>query len=236
MRNRILLALGGLVILLVGLAAGMLVGGRMSANAAASSHYTVRAGTSDVSKYCATYEQTLANDLNVAPSALEQANIDALTKALDQLVSEHEITKTERDQLVPLLKQLGTSPCTQLDSGAKAIQSYLQSNPLLVQQALAAHAAVTAAVATALHMTPDALTAALSAGKTVPQLAKQQNVSIAAARKAYTDAAKSFLAQDVSSQTITQAQADALNKLLANAAAKDSYPLLDLGSLASLGG
>jgi uncharacterized protein YneF (UPF0154 family) len=238
MRNRLLLSLAGVVLLLVGVAGGIFIGGHVTAQAAARQHYTVRAGTSDISKYCATYEQTLANDLQVDPTALEKANIDALTKVLDQYLSEGEITQTEHDQLVPLLQQLGTSPCTQLDGKSlqKTIQSYLQGNPLVVQQALALHASLSSAVAGALHMRPDDLATALGSGKTVPQLAQQQHVDIAAVRTAYKNAAQSFLTQAVSTKLITQAQADALDKTLASAADKDKYPLLDLGSLASLGG
>lgn len=234
MRNRILLPIAGVVLLLVGLAGGMLIGGHFIAQAAAPQHYTVRSDSTQASKYCATYEQALANDLKVAPSALEQANIDAMTQVLDQMVKDGQITKTERDQIVPLLKQLGVSPCTQLTNG-KAIMQYLQGNPLIVQQALAAHAALNSAVAGALHMTPDALSTALGNHKTVAQLAKQQSVSIDAVNTAYLNAAKSFLAQAVSSGMITQAQADGLNKTLAQAVAKGSYPLLDVGNLASLG-
>ena len=233
MRNRLLISRVGVALLLVGGAGGVVIGNYMSAQAAASQHYTVHAGTSQVSKYCATYEQALANDLHESPSTIEQANIDALTHVLDQMVTDGQITKTERDQLVPLLKQLGVSPCTQ--SAGKSIASYVQGNSLLVQQALAAHAALSQSVANALHMTPDALATALSGGKTVPQLAKQQGVDIGTVRTAYLTAAKSFLSQSVSSGLITQAQADALNKLLAAAVAKDSYPLLEMGNLASLG-
>ena len=234
MRNRILLPIAGVVLLLVGVAGGMLIGGHFIAQAAAPQHYTVRSDGSQLSEYCALYEQTLANDLKVAPSALEQANIDALTKVLDEYVKDGQITQTERDQIVPLLKQLGISPCTQLNNG-KAIMSYLQGNPLIVQQALAAHAALNTAVAGALHMTPDALTTALGNHKTVAQLAKQQNVAIGVVNSAYLNAAQSFLSQADSSSMITKAQADGLNKMLAQAVAKGSYPLLDLGSLASLG-
>jgi hypothetical protein len=237
MRNRALLSLAGIVLLLIGVVGGIVIGGHMTAQAAASQRYTVRAGSSEVSKYCATYEQALANDLHVAPSAIEQANIDALTQVLDQMVDEKYLTKVERDQLVPVLTQLGASPCSQLDGKSlqSDLQRYLQGNPLVVQKGLAAHAALTSAVATALHMTPDALASALGKGKTVPQLAKQQGADIASVRTAYLTAAKAFLAQEVSAGDITQAQADSLNKTLASAVAKDSYPLLDLGSLASLG-
>lgn len=234
MRNRILLPLVGVALLLAGMAGGIVIGSHMTAQAAAAQHFTVRAASnSQISKYCATYEQALANNLHLSPATIEQANISAMTQVLDQMVSDGEITKTERDQIVPLLKRIGVSPCTQLDG--KAIATYLRNDPLLAQEGLAAHAALNAAVASALHLTPDALANALAAGKTVPALAAQQKVAIATVRAAYLDAAKSFLAQAVSSGVITQAQADALNKMAAAAVSKDSYPLLSLGSLASLG-
>jgi hypothetical protein len=238
MRNRVLLSLAGVVLLVVGVAGGMLIGNHFTAQAAAQQHYTVKAGSSDISKYCATYEQTLLNELHVDQKTLEQANVDALTKVLDQYLSEGEITQKEHDLLVPLLTQLGTSPCTQLDgkSITKTVQSYLQSNPLVVQQALMLHASLSSAVAGALNMKTGDLATALGSGKTVPQLAKQQNVDITAVRAAYKNAAQSFLTQAVTSKLITQAQADALDKMLSSAADKDSYPLLNLGSLASLGG
>lgn len=233
MRNRILLAIAGVVLLLVGVAGGMLIGGRFTVQAAAPQHYTVRSDGSQMGKYCATYEQALANDLKTDPKTLENDNIDAMTQVLDQMVKDGQITKTERDQLVALIKQLGVSPCTQLNQ--KAVMQYLQGNPLIVQQALAAHAALNTAVAGALHMTPDALTTALGNHKTVAQLAKQQGVAIASVNSAYLNAAQAFISQAVSSGTITQAQADGLNKMLAQAVAKGSYPLLDMGNLGSLG-
>lgn len=234
MRNRILLPIAGVALLLAGMAGGIVIGNRMTAQAAAAQHFTVRAiSNSQASKYCATYEQALANDLHMAPGTIEQANIDAMTQVLDQMVTDGQITKTERDQIVPLLKQIGVSPCTQLDG--KTVTNYLRNDSLLGQQGLAAHAALNTAVAGALHMTPDALASALGAGKTVPELAAQQKVDIATVRTAYLSAAKTFLAQAVSSGVLTQAQADALNKLAASAVAKDSYPLLSMGSLATLG-
>jgi hypothetical protein len=235
MRNRILISLVAVVLVLVGMAGGIIIGGHFTAQAAATQHYTVRSDGSRVSEYCALYEQTLANDLGKDPKTLENANIDALTQVVYDYAKDGKITNFERDQLVALIKQLGVSPCTQLDN-SKAIMTYLlqPGNPVVVQ-ALAAHAALTSAVATALNMNADDLVAALAAGKTVPQLAKQHGVEIATVRNAYLSAAKTFLAQDVSKDIITQTQADALNKMLATAVAKDSYPLLDIGNLASLG-
>jgi hypothetical protein len=227
MRNRLVLSLTGIGLLLVGVAGGILISGRMNAQAAASQHYTVNAGSSQMSKYCATYEAALADALHLPPAQIEQANVTAMTQVLDQLQKDGQITRTEHDQLVPLLKQLGVSPCTHLDG--KAIQSYLQGNALVMQQGLAAHAALTSAVAGALHLTPDALTTALGKGQTVPALARQQGVAISDVRAAYLKGAQSFLSEAVSSGLITQAQADSLNRMLASAVAKDSYPLVDSG-------
>jgi hypothetical protein len=202
----------------------MLLGARFTAQAAAQQHFTVAAGSGDAGKYCALYEQTLVNKLHVSPATLEQANIEAMTAVLDQLVTDGQITKTERDQLTPLLAKLGVSPCQNLNG--KTVMSYLQSDPLIGTQVLAAHAALTGAVAQALNMQPDALAAALSGGKTVGALATQQKVDISKVNAAYLDAAKTFLGQAVTSGLITQPQADALTKALTSAVASGKYPLL----------
>ncbi len=234
MRNRILLSIAGVVLLLVGVAGGMLIAGHFTAQAAAPQHYSVRSDGSQASKYCAIYEGALASKLGKDPQTLENANIDAMTQVLDQMVTDGQITKTERDQLVALIKQVGVSPCTQLGN-SKVIMQYLQGNPLIVQQALAAHAALNSAVAKALNMKPDDLSAALGKGQTVAQLAKQQGVAITSVNTAYLNAAHAFISQAVSSGMITQAQADELNKMLAQSVAKGQYPLLEIGNLGSLG-
>src|SRR5262249_47978816 len=164
----------GVALLLVGVAGGMVLGGRFTAQAAPQQHETVRAGSGNTAHYCQIYEQTIVDKLHVSPTALEQANVAALTKVLDQMVADGQLTKIERDQLVPMLQQLGAQPCTHLDG--KSALSSLQSNPLIAQQFLAAHAALNSAVAGALHLTPDALTAAIGKGQTVAQLATQQHV------------------------------------------------------------
>jgi hypothetical protein len=224
-RTRILLSLAGVALLLVGIAGGMLLGGRFNAQAAPQQHGTVRAGSGNTAHYCQIYEQTVADELHVDPAALEKANIDGLTKALDQMVADGQLTKTERDQLVPLLQQMGNQPCTHLDG--KAITSYLQSNPLIGQQFLAAHAALNSAVAGALHMTPDALATAVGKGQTIAQLAAQQHVALKTVNDAYLAAAKSYLAQAVSSGLITQDQSGYVSQALAKAVAQGHYPLVD---------
>jgi hypothetical protein len=225
MRSRILLALAGVALLLVGVAGGMVLGGRFTAQAAPQQHQTVRAGSGDTAHYCQIYEQTIADDLHVNPTALEQANVDALTKVIDQMVADGQLTKTERDQLVPLLQQLGAQPCTHLDG--KTLMTYLQTNPVIGQQFLAAHAALNSAVAGALHLSPDALTAAVAKGQTIAQIATQQHVALKTVNDAYLAAAKTYLDQAASSGVITSEQSEYLNQLLAGAVAKGHYPLVD---------
>jgi hypothetical protein len=227
MRKRILIGLAGAGLVLVGLVAGMLIGGRLPAFAAGSTHHAVVATGSGATKYCQIYEQTLANDLNVDTTALEKANLDAAQKTLDQMVKDGQITATEQAQLASLLQQVGTQPCTNLSS--KTIATYLRHDPLVGQQLLAARTVVTNAVAQALGLTPDALQSDLSAGQTVAQIAHARNVPLATVNKAYLNAVKSFLDQNVSGGVITQEQSDAAYKLIAQAIAGGHYPLLDAG-------
>jgi hypothetical protein len=222
MRHRLLFSFAGVALLLAGLIGGMLIGGRVSAQAAPK-RAAVPADSTPLGRYCQAYEQTLVNELHVSEAALEQANLNALRQVLDQLVRDGQITATERDQIVPLLKQLGTQPCTHLTPDA--IGGYLQSDPLLVQQLLAAHSALTAAVAGALHLTPDALSAALASKKTIADLAGQQRVALSAVNDAYLAAARAYLDQAVASGLLTRPQADAIDRLLAAAVARGAYPL-----------
>jgi hypothetical protein len=82
-------------------------------------------------------------------------------------------------------------------------------------------------VAGALHLTPDALTAAIGKGQTVAQIATQQHVAIKTVSDAYLAAARSYLGQAVSSGVITSEQSEYLGQLLAGAVAKGHYPLVD---------
>lgn len=228
MRKPATQALIGSGLLLIGLVGGMFLDGTVFAASATHHNSAAPAATKGAPKYCQVYEQALANDLNVSESTLEHANIDAIKQTLDQMQRDGQITATEKAQLEQLLQQVGTQPCTHLNT--KTISSYLQGDTLLGQELLAAHTQLLSAVATALGLTPTALQAALAAGKTIPQLAAAHKVSVAKVNTAYLGAVKTLLAQAVSSGLITQAQSDAASRMLAHAVSSGHYPLLLSGA------
>ncbi|WIG58436.1 MAG: hypothetical protein OJF49_001182 [Ktedonobacterales bacterium] len=226
-RKRIIIALAAGGLLLVGLAGGFLLGTRLPAQAQAAPHYTVASDGSQSGKYCQIYEQTLANDLHISPSALEQANIDASGKVLDQMAADGKITAVERDQLKQMLKQVGNQPCLNLNS--KTIASSLQSNPMVLQQVMGARTALVNAVAGALHITPAALESDLGHNQTVAQIAQAQHVKLSDVSAAYLGAAQTYLNQAASGGILTQDQSKAVLDMLTKAVNSGHYPLVDGG-------
>jgi hypothetical protein len=227
MRKTYWMGFAGAGLVLVGLVGGMLIGGRLPVFAASGAHHTVSATGKGVTKYCQIYEQTLANDLNVDTSALEQANTDAMRKTLDQMVKDGQITAAEEAQLKSLLQQIGTQPCTHLNQ--QTITSFLQQDPLLAQQFLAAHTALANAVAQALGITSSTLASDISAGQTIAQIARARKVDPATVSAAYLGAVKTFLAQDVSSGLITSEQSEYAYNYIAQVVSGGHYPLLEMG-------
>ena len=216
---RILLG-GGLLI--VGMFIGV-VGGRLPVFASMNlfQNTTPNASNGD---YCHLYETTLANDLHVSVSALEQANVDALQKTIDQLVKDGKITTTEQLALEAGLMQVGADPCKNLPAAA----SMLMSNPALKQQLSAIHTRLINDVAPSLHLLPSTLEFELSTGKTIAQIAQEQQLPVADANAAYLKSVKAILAQYVKDQSITQDQADWLYSLDVQVVNDGHYPLLEL--------
>ena len=70
------------------------------------------------------------------------------------------------------------------------------------------HQAMLEATAKALGLTADQLTAEFQAGKTLPEIAKEHNVELAAVQKALADARKAALDKAVADGWLTQKQAD----------------------------
>ncbi|MBF6589599.1 MAG: hypothetical protein IVW57_03585 [Ktedonobacterales bacterium] len=224
-RKNGLVALAGVGLVLVGLVGGMLISGRLTARAASDTRpQAVKVTGEGLVKYCQIYEGALANDLNVSSSTLERDNLDALGKALDQMVKDGQITSFEETQVKQLLQQVGTQPCANLN--AKTLATFLQGDTAVLQQALVARMALVSAVARALGETPAVLQAELGQGKTLAQLAGAHHVALATVSAAYLTAAKAFLAQAVSQGLITPAQATYASTLLSVAVAQGTYPLL----------
>lgn len=222
MRKQFGMAIGGLLVLAAVFAGGFLLGGHASAQAANTPQPSAKGD------YCQLYEQTLASKLNVSTSTLEQANLDAVQKTLDQMRVDGRITAIEETQVMQLLQQVGKQPCTSLTP--KAVVTYLENDPVVQQQLANAHAALTAAVAAKLGVSPDTLSADLAKGQTIAQLASAQKVHVADVNAAYLSAAQTLLSQAVSGGILTKEQSKYLYDLAAAAVKSGQYPLLELGS------
>ncbi len=231
MRRRMTLglAIGGVFV------AGLLLGGMMSgilpalaASQNQSPQHTSAAKTTtkaDIQAYCQLYEQTLAKDLNVPESQLEQANAQAVQAVIDQMAKDGKITAAQKTQLEQAAAQIKSSPCTQL--GALGNLARQHSNGL--GQLEGAHQAVVQSVANALHLSADTLTSDLAKGQTISQIASAQHVSIDSVNAAYLGAVQTQLKQVVNSGMLSQAQSDMLYSKLKQAVQSGHYPLLERG-------
>jgi hypothetical protein len=229
MRRRMTLglAIGGVFV------AGLVLGGMMSgilpalaASQNQSPQHTSAAKTTtkaDIQAYCQLYEQTLAKNLNVPESQLEQANAQAVQAVIDQMFKDGKITAAQKTRLEQAAAQIKSSPCTQL--GALGNLARQHSNGL--GQLEGAHQAVVQSVASALHLSADTLTADLAKGQTISQIASAQHVSIDSVNSAYLGAVQTQLKQVVSSGMLSQAQSDMLYSKLQQAVQSGHYPLLE---------
>ena len=231
MRRRMTLglAIGGVFV------AGLVLGGMMSgilpalaASQNQSPQHTSAAKTTtkaDIQAYCQLYEQTLAKNLNVPESQLEQANAQAVQAVIDQMFKDGKITAAQKTRLEQAAAQIKSSPCTQL--GALGNLARQHSNGL--GQLEGAHQAVVQSVANALHLSADTLTSDLAKGQTISQIASAQHVSIDSVNAAYLGAVQTQLKQVVNSGMLSQAQSDMLYSKLKQAVQSGHYPLLERG-------
>jgi hypothetical protein len=236
--NRWILALAGAGIFLAGLLIGTLSsGGSLFAASSSPSHASAQnatahaaatpgLGAQDAARYCATYEQTVEQETGLSAATLEKANYDGLVAVLDQMVKDGKMTADQEAQIKQQLDQLKSAPCdhlAQLGKGAAPTSAQ--------QQALTnARSAIVAAVANALHLTPDALQADLKAGQTIPAIATAQHVSLDTVNTAYLDAVDAQIDTAVNNKLLTTPQAGQLKSMIAQAVAAGHYPLLEGGA------
>ena len=114
-------------ILLIGLALGGLLGGRVpavasqgstSAAAAATASATASATPTDSQKYCQAYIQNLAAALKVNVAQLEAANLSALQKTIRQAYADGKITQAQETKLLDRAASFSKDPCTALRHNA----------------------------------------------------------------------------------------------------------------------
>lgn len=214
------LMVGGLLVL--GMVIGV-VGGRLPVFASVNLFQPSSPANVNSGDYCHFYEAQLASNLHVSTSDLEQANKDALQKTIDQMANDGKITPAEQMALDSALQQAGTDPCTNLP---KVISS-LMNNPALKAQLTQAHNTLVTNVAKTLHLLPATLDAELSQGKTMLQIAQEQNVAISEVNGTYLNTVQVMLTQLVQQQDITQDQYNLLYGLAVQAVSQGHYPLLE---------
>jgi hypothetical protein len=112
-------------ILLIGLALGGLLGGRMpalasqsSASAAAVASATASTAPTDSQKYCQAYIQNLAAALKVNVAQLEAANLSALQKTIRQAYADGKITQAQETKLLDKAASFSKDPCAAVRHGA----------------------------------------------------------------------------------------------------------------------
>lgn len=221
-RKRLLLAMAGGGILLVGLVLGALMNGGFPAWAfgAAATPAPGTAGKGN-SQYCQLYVQTLANELHVSQSTLETANQDALKAVIQQAYKDGKITQTEETKLLNRASAMAAHPCAGLPFG--------HHRGGFGPELSGARQAIVDAVAGKLGISSATLESDLDSGQTIPDIAKARNVPLTGANgvnAAYLNAVQAQLNQAVSAGTITQAQSTRLYSMAQQAVASGHYPLL----------
>lgn len=222
-KKQLLLGIAGGGLLLIGVLVGVIFGGNLRALAAGNS--TAQATPNARAGYCQLYVQTLASDLGVSTDKLKSANQDAAQKVIDQMAKDGKISAAEKDKLTQAIQKYGSNPCAflHLRGAGKGMRGD-------IGKALApARTAVESAVAGSLKVSTSTLENDLAAGKTIPQIATAQKVSLSDVNTAYLNAIKTQLSAAVSSGLITQDQSNAIYARVQQAVQNGHYPLLEMG-------
>lgn len=228
MNKRVLLGVGGGLLLAAGLALGVILGPSLQALAAGGHANAASATTPTASGYCQLYLDTVSKDLGVSQSQLENANKDALQKVIDQMAADGKLTQAQKAKAEQALSKYASNPCVAIQAAAQA----KQANNATGSQAQAisgARAALVTAVAGALNTSTSALQSELSAGKTVSQIITEKGASKSAVDAAYLKAVQAQLAKAVSAGTLSQSQSDMAYSFIQQTVASGHYPLLDKG-------
>lgn len=234
MRKRTMMGLAGAALLLVGLVGGIVIGSQMTAHAAGATHTKITAAKGD---YCDLYEQTLANQLGVSTTALEQANAAAIQQTLTQMRNDGTLTQFEVNALQNVLKQFESQPCAKIKSALSQMGSGQsagggdENTAQLQTMVKGIRGLLENAVAQKLNLSASTLDSDLAHGQTVQQLATAQHVKLSDVSASYLSTAQSLLGMAVSNGTITQAQSDFVYQMLSHAVAAGHFPLLDKGGM-----
>ncbi len=232
MSKRVVLGVGGGLLLALGLVLGIIVGPSLQA-LAAGTHVSAAAATPTATDYCQLYVQTVSKDLGVTQSQLESANHDAAQAVINKMYADGKLTQAQKTQAEQELSQYANNPCAAIQAATKhkgAAGAPGGATSSQTQEVSALRTTLMTAVAGALHTSSASLQSELSAGKTVAQITSEQGVSKSAVDSAYLSAVQGALAKAVSAGSLTQAQSDMAYSFLQRTVASGHYPLLDTDS------
>ena len=197
---------GGAVLLLASIAFGAFFAGPLFASA----NTTIpAAGTPGATKnqYCDLFEQSLAKRLGVSVSTLQQDRQGAFGDVLAQLVKDGKITQAQADQIKQRMASHPLKDCSGVNAGrfvgiasGQFLKKYLNAALSEVSQGL--------------KLTPDQLMTQLKSGQSLNDVAQAQHVSQTDLRNLMSKAISDQLSKAVSAGDLTQAQADAYQKML----------------------
>ena len=238
MRKNVLLGVAGGGLLVVGLFAGALIGGNVSAAAnhptTTTSHTAALTAADAVSvaatsQYCQAYEDSLAKHLNVSNATLEQAAKDAATETVNQAAKDGTITAQQQTQILQRLSQLGAKPCALISQPLGGLHGagHGPQDAGAMQALQGARTAIETSVAQSLGISAATLDSDLKSGQTIQQITTAQGKKIADVQTAYLSAVQTQLAQAVKGGQITQAQADQVTSVVQQAVTAGHFPGLD---------
>ncbi len=233
MGKRIILGVAGVTIFLAGILAGVIVSGGIPAFARSTSATTTpTAQSSTPAGYCQLYEQTLANQLGVSETKLENANSAALQAVINQMAKDGKISSKQQSLLQQALQEYSSKPCSHIN---QLLNLAKKGNGGELQQLLAgARQSIETPVAAKLGISTQTLNADLAAGQTISQIAEARHVSLSSVTQAYLGAVQTLLTQAVSQGYLTADQSSALYSRVSAAVQKGHYPLLESGGKGTL--
>lgn len=184
--------------------------------------------SADAAKYCATWQQTFASELEVSVDKLVPAAKAATLAAIDAAVKNGELPSDVADRIKAQVNAADGDGC-------RLLGGFLHGIARHGVRADARHD-VLGAASSALGMTSEDLMKALRSGDSLKQIASDQKVDYDTVSKAITDAAKTDFDALVSAGKLTQARADEMLSRLTDALKSGDFPHLGGFGFRHMGG
>jgi hypothetical protein len=216
--RRILILVGSILLLVLG---GFFVVSHGVTLAGFNTSFASATTTPTTNKYCQTYLDSLASQLNISADKLKQANQNALKAVIEQAVTDGKLTREQADKMEQNLVN-SNGPCMGIGKFAGGFGHY-GANLKSVQDA------VQKAVAAKLGISVTDLQTSLKDGTTITDLASKHNVSTSTLNSTILSAAKSELTTEVNNKSITQTQSDETYNMISTAINKGEYGSVGLG-------